>query len=1626
MTKPQINIDELVESNWNLSASFPIVADPEIPRHDMLDTLLEVFTPSNPIVFLEGDSGIGATNTLAQFVREHIESCFSLFLSPASRFSYSLDYIRVKIAEQLKIFLDGTPFEKGAIDEAEYSTLINKARVKLKGKTVYFVVDGLNHIPLEDESYVASIMNSALPIGVEGFRFLISGPQIRFQPHLNRVGSKPYQLRRFTASETEMLFDDCGLNADELDDLKQLCRGNPGRLSAVRRQLKAGSSFEEIIQGNPEKYLDFVALDFKNFDALTENQKKIIATVTYSKQLVGLTEITEILSCTREDISATFSICTFIEKKSTNFVGFISNAHRKLAESKLRGMQSAVNDLQIEYLKRAPDSDTSLLFLATYLQQANNNQELVELISSEHYHDLLDSTQSLTQLKNRAELGLISSHELKDAMSSFQFALQKSLFIDLLKSSASKAEIDALVAIGKNQHAMMLVESAVTKLSKLSLLAAYASGLKKKSKNIDSFLMGQIVDLATGLNFSEEGTTGLQIAEDLLHVDVNLATDTLEKCLSNNDVRQRDMALSRLSITASQGKNAFATASVESKIKSKAVQAFTSAFTHFHKNDSADSIIELLKSAPVKNKIRLLIEFISHQTRREGLINLIDYTLDLIIKDSSYLPKAKDYADLAAPLKYFDADLDRLAELITRFNGQSGLIKNASVSRDWVRLSTTLAYAEAKFSPESAYERILNSYYDVCQLTNQEIQTECYARLLYALKDIDPDDAYEKKEGLKAVIDEGLKKAVSELLRNAASQHDCIQSILPAMVEHDLPEAVNLVRSMNTEDNRNDASRQVLELLVKGTSSTTKSEIFNAVLSKVQDQQSLHEILLSCTKILWQRDFNAEWAATLKKSVLRIRNSSVYARCAINVFRAYGASGQPLDPAYVTQAIERMVEKTAPTAGRNDICFRAVEAISEVAPDVADDLYTKTIELRGNAESVSIDVQMSFIQCLCLVSRAFGAALKRNALEENMLRRLSTAIDRLTSVKQQMGLYTDLACRAWVADNMLQTIVADYCRPLLENTKRNNNYLYLELLEIAFPALYVAHAESALREVEQLDTSAKNAALYNACELIRRRLTNYDPPQTDDNDIYQINMQQSNDILSLLEHMTHDGAIHLVVKKFVASASHKKNKHKFTQQQKRDLSDRLIKLAELKLPDPDNIQHDGYKICVVANAYSLTDTGLSYWKALIDQAYAIPNVADRAFVLIQIARSLPGKDLELRKSVLEQAEVSSEAIPSLSDKLGRLEMYSLACKDLNVSTAKRILRKSLELSYEIDNVEAATEIQRSLIDAADQIEPGFADALLELFDDDPARALAKAHAKHNVEVIKAKKNLADFCSGSQSSSVSDDYLAEASWKNLSSLLASRITPKPLFTMAGLISTSSSLGLGETYPFLCWYIENAARKVNTTDEAKSQIQPLCEILLLSTELAFSIVRKRVITGPKVGGDQSVVSFMVKPNTRAEALDFIQTWLNLNCLKYIKYCDPYFTADDIELVQLIQAANPTCVVHIIASAAYLKTNHCASNEAFELAWCKLSDQTAPETYIYGIDKLDGKELIHDRWLLSSGGGLRLGTSINSLGAKFSEISVMTPNDLTQCELELNSFLENQVYVNGSRVKVTRYQL
>src|SRR5690606_8752310 len=116
--------------------------------------------------------------------------------------------------------------------------------------TVYFIVDGLQQVPQGEHGVLEEIFNEVLPLGVDGFRLIISGTSERFSPLIGKVASKSYVIPEFSPQEAELIFRDVQLSPEELKAIHRLCSGLPGRLAAVQRMLASGKTLPSILDAD--------------------------------------------------------------------------------------------------------------------------------------------------------------------------------------------------------------------------------------------------------------------------------------------------------------------------------------------------------------------------------------------------------------------------------------------------------------------------------------------------------------------------------------------------------------------------------------------------------------------------------------------------------------------------------------------------------------------------------------------------------------------------------------------------------------------------------------------------------------------------------------------------------------------------------------------------------------------------------------------------------------------------------------------------------------------------------------------------------------------------------------------------------------------------------------------------------------------------------------------------------------------------------------------------------------------------------------------------------------------------------------------------------------------------------
>src|SRR5690606_40873283 len=101
-------------------------------------------------------------------------------------------------------------------------------------------------------------------------------------------------------------------------------------------------------------------------------------------------------------------------------------------------------------------------------------------------------------------------------------------------------------------------------------------------------------------------------------------------------------------------------------------------------------------------------------------------------------------------------------------------------------------------------------------------------------------------------------------------------------------------------------------------------------------------------------------------------------------------------------------------------------------------------------------------------------------------------------------------------------------------------------------------------------------------------------------------------------------------------------------------------------------------------------------------------------------------------------------------------------------------------------------------------------------------------------------------------------------------------------------------------------------------------------------------------------------------------------------------------DIEILKIVQELSLDIYIDILGSK-----NGIATDKEMQIKnyWKKISDEQPPFTNITfcWIPEKNNDTPFHDRWILTKNGGLRIGTSLSSLGiSKESEISVMKPSE------------------------------
>ncbi|KAB2952144.1 ATP-binding protein [Heliorestis acidaminivorans] len=1594
-------------------------------------------------VIVQGDEDYGKTTLLAQYANEKNKSSISLFIKPSSRFTYDPEFLKLDLYRQIEAILENDISE---IPDNISDSLIRQKLFKLQGlirnrkKKLHFIIDGLDEIPQEDIQVKEQIIN-ILPLGMPDIYFVFSAKSYNVDSFFleeKRINYKDLPLVEFTLGEAISFLRDL-MQEKLIKDITKIYKRVPGRLASIRRIIIAGESPKNLLVEVPEKLFQ---VEWKTVERTDELQNKILSIIVHDKRKHYIKDLAKILNTKTDLVLQKLEGLSFVEiDKQNEEVSFVSESYRLFAAQQLAHLKDYTNSIIIDYLLKEPAELDSLLLLPNYFASSERHNDLLNYLSSEILNAIVSKTQSISLIKQISNLGIEAAASLEKDDSLIKFSVYNVTLNELSEAKVWKSEVNAKMALNDYEGALSLAQRPVLLEERIHLLALIAKGKKEDGLSPEPALIEQIRNIYKQIDFSLLGDKAIDIASDLVYSCPDLAIELVETVTQKGQNYNNKKAFSTLTLAAIQQSEL--TKNTELHIKNPKVHRFISEVTLIINNYSASEVISNVeKFDNVSDRLYLLRQWAINNKYRSDAIEVIEYSLKLSITTTLFAPNARIYREISEPLP-FVSDKTRLKTIIGMLDSQKGLI--AGPTEDFVELQLLLAQAEHTFDKNASKDRLEDTYLLIIDLEDLSIKCQCLAQLLVSLFIIDDKSLFNRKEDdLYYIVENDFNENINILLMFVGEQFYETRGVVRALAKKIPDMAIDICKRLNTEIRRNAMFNELINSLlaqpIKNVNFLQVVNIVKAITCFETKDVVLDNIMEKVYKE--KRDFNLQQLTYLYQLYEEINNMyDIELKCKAYCF-FYGVISK-LDQQNqgikndILSNLEKNWTKMDVEWDKVNVGFNIAGILTEYTYENAKKYIESTQEIRENIELSTAVSGNAYIIFIRLAIMAYsGLQIKSNDTVED-LEYIKKLIKLVPSNSEQASLWSDLALRLYLNNKRIECekIMSMNVRPLLYDIKFKDLIAYHSLIVDTAPALYKTHSQTTIEIIEDLPRDKKDSAYEKIIQFLISKLPLFEPFDFTNYTSAYLTYEDITDICFILQKIQTD---YLIVRFISIITDIVKNLTKKNQITKNQLNEIICKIENIiteKLPDKNNIMHYGYVILAQVYMTKIKKTNSENWRLLIDETEKITNVSDKSFLFSSLASEMPIKEQKKREDLIKKAKDLADTIPTTWDKLDRYETIAYEAWNVNKTFSKKIFEEAMKitLSYNNNKNYPFKKYQHKLIDITYKLDPEFASFLASQIDDDPARIKIKRELLEHMEVLNYKKQITSKRSNTeQFDKKKISHLPHIAWNLLSSLNAGRITPLHIEQTREFVRIASSLSLAESYPIFLWILKNLIVRNANTDQANIFIRPVLVAMLFGAELTLKLAGRTIqqLTSQKSHRPSNIV--YINCGERNKAMEAIEEWIKSNPIEYIYICDSYFGPSELEILLLISSYNPNCRVKILTSKKHQNNENVIGDPAdyYQNYWrTKVSDQDPPDTEIVVVSvKSSGDSPVHDRWLLTKGSGLRLGSSLNSLGlTKDSEISFLSSEEASKIEEEVLKYINRtEVLFNNEKIRYMSFNL
>ena len=1624
---------EIIEQKYNFDLSLGIKPQPaillDISNHILnIDKIFE----KKQYMIIDGIDESGKTTISSDYTR--YKNSFSVFFSKFNKGEFNLDYILENLIPQIANYLSLENEIKDFSIET-FRRLQNKLRA-VRRETFYFVIDGLEHssnVIFVDE--VLELVN----LDVINFRFLFTDNNfITKRDIFKKLDFGINNVIGFGINEIKIYFKEFNLLDENIKIIHSFSNGIPSRLKIIKERLQESNNFNSLEIA--DKFENWLEQDIEK-DLSKINQKKIedynlyIALISLSDGSFSLNDIAVGFDEELDKVKDLFSSLSRIFTIDNSNVSFTSNIYKEIFKKKYSLLNDKIKSIEIKINYEQPEIRYKTR-LVEILFKDKNYSKILNVFEDNFIANAFSQIQNISQVNDLIDKVCKSSFYLNKNQDLFNYSVQGSIINDIENDIENENKILSLISLEEYDKAIVITDLLLSNKNKLLYYGKIAKYQKEKRKIIDDVLIDKIDLIFNTLELADYGNDLHEIVSDLISISSKYALSILNMGEGDENVNINELLFAKLSLAVlnnSEEQNDSKFTDVLSKIENDKTKQINSSLRLFIGKYSFERLNEeILNYKDPKERIKLYRLWLENSEDKDNITIVITNVVDEIINsDSNDIFNLEILSEISAHI-YKIQNYESKFRIAERFKNLLGEVedKGLFINKTTFNLNLFNCYYNKDINNQEAINILINLLEEINAYPDLLIKCEA---LMLTLEYI-----FEKVNYLgqiKTNVINSFDENFENLLLETSDQYTPFRKILKSISKTNFQFCEKLLNKLNTTDNRDKSRLYVIDQYLN------QDYLKINIDSILNFKNSFHEVFFEnvvdrmiLVRFCDLKNLNEFFITKLKQVCLTPKNiissyNKIYFK--ILLLKTYYNSNENKNYnkniSHLKKLIKEELSAIQDSYKKNSFCQFIASRISLVDKGFAKEIFSE-----NTTEDVMLYNNLRY-KITYLLIKNFEAIIKANKkqIAENSISKIheeffNNIIERIKEIndsEDSLKLFTRLGfiCYLNNLENQAKEIYHNVFESLNIIIKREPVYEYLNSLTY----VYLYNQSFVISQSNILTNRVKEELYFDLCNFYLFKQNPYDLYDSK-NCSFDCNYTDISNCLISLENMTIDLNIYNIIEKISRLSNHKNLK--LPTLQLNEITDKISNIIKTKLPDPSNISHEGYKVISKIRFQKLYKKyDLSDIKNEID---SIKNISDKIFVksaLIEEFSSFKGQSLS-KESIFNEILEDFKIITNNYEFINRVnDLSEIMFKFPNNKRWKDLVSSAFDLSIKLENKTNSVKYQNRIIDTIYKLDDDLAKDLVSRGIDDSRKTISNLIKIHY-------ENLKDVNALSQKTEIINDNVNVENYiksllDNLKDLNSNLVKAKKIIDLKSVLITASKLPLDKSIIMYDYYFKNIASANYSKEELEKTLNTLNANIksIFNSDLIINSIGK-IKESKYINISDSILhednNIIIKGTERNKAIEIFKNWIIEESNEFLYIIDPYFNAKDVEFLYTIHKCDKNIEIKVLCCKYF-------EQEEVINEWKKITkDEIENCEIIFTYFRSNSEQPIHDRYLISENSGLRLGTSINSIGSsnKFSEISKMSKQEVKKLlSEEINGFiLGKKKEVNGEKLDRRTYNL